>query len=650
MNSIKHNTADIIWKSPGSEIQVVSLNVNTSISSLYLIQARIKTADKSLDFKKMLRTEAEIVLKCGDEMKDDRIFSGIITRFTQCRTRHGNLKNASNQAFAYTVEIRPHLWMITRQFRSKVYQNKTCRDIVSDVLSEHGIKNHWKLTGSLRMREYCVQYRETDFNFISRLLEDEGICFYFDQEDGSVVFTNHAGGHMKCRPKAGARYVEEISPRFQFGKHEFISDFNYEEIVTTGSFVHQHYNYETSQVNLQVTDEEDTAPAFSDVERYEHTLNYVDRSEGSAMARLRREEAVSSAKVGRGTTSSRSFDAGFSFTMTDHFRDSLNVSWVLTSCMITAEQGQYKCQFTALPSDVVFRPPRRAERPRVTGLQTATVTGPSQSKVYLDEMGRCKLQFHWDREGENNDRSSMWVRVSNNYAGKDYGIQWIPRVGHEVLVTFIDGDPDLPVVTGRVYNDFNTAPLGPVNKWQNIIKSIKDNHIMFDDKDGNELVDVRAEKNMNTLVIQDDTQRIGNNRTIDVGVNHTETIGKDMSIRIGKNLNEQVGANYTESVGANMSTTVGANEVRSVALNSSSSVGQNYTMAIGQQAGVQVGKNIGVSGGKKALVDIADELTFSVGNATVVLKKNGDIQIKGKKINVKASGTITMKGSKIEMN
>lgn len=682
MSAIKHNVADLIWKSPGSDIEVLSLEVEQRLSELYLVTVEIKSGNPALAFTDMLHAEAKLVLKCGPTLTDERPFSGIITRFSQGRTRHGNLANASKKSFFYRVEIRPKLWLLTQRHRSKVFQKLTAKDIVDQVLGDHGIQKSWQLQGSPAQREYCVQYEESDYRFISRLLEDEGITFFFDQDANKVVFSDHAGGHPDCKPVADARYVEEVSPRFQLGKQEFISDFTYEESVATGLHVLNHYNYETSQTSLLVDDTDGQVPCYADLERYEHSQNYVDGGEGAAYVKLRKQEAGASARSGRGITSCRSFEAGNTFTLKDHFRGALNTKWLLTACFISAEQGRYQCRFSALPAEIPFRPPRRTPKPRVFGLQTAVVTGPPGSKVYLDSLGRCKLQFHWDREGEKNDRSSMWVRVSNNYAGKDYGVQFIPRIGHEVIVTFIDGDPDLPIVTGRVYNDFNTPPLGPGEKWQNIIKSIKDNHLMFDDMDGNELVDIRAEKDMNTLVIHDDRQRVGNDRTINIGHDlgvtvghdrgvtiardHGESIGRHKTVTVGSNLTETVGGNHTENVSKSLSLTVSKDMSTSVGDDQSINVGQNQSLSIGKDLLVSIGKDmsfqiskkvnlkagneITINGGKSATISIADKLTVDIGSASMVLKKNGDIEIKGKKINVKGSAPVTIKGSKISLN
>ncbi len=690
MTAIKHNVADLIWKSPGADIEPLSMRIHQALSELYTIDVEVKHPEPSLTFADMLHAKASLVLKCGPDLSSDRYFGGIITRFSQGRTRHGNLEGATKKSYVYHVEIRPKLWLLTRNRTSRVFQSKTAKDIVDEVVGSYGIAMDWQVTGALPERIYCVQYEESDYAFISRLLEDEGVCFFFDQENDKVIFSDHPGGHPDVAPVAEAPYAEEISRRMSFGKQEYISDFTYEATIATGKFTQHDYNYETPQTDISASDSEGAVPNYTELEAYAHTQNYVDSGQGSRYAKLCKEEAVSWAKHGHGVTTCRGFEAGHCFDMKKHFRDDLNVKWLLTGADIEIEQGRFFCRFSAQPAEVPFRPARKTPRPRVSGLQTATVTGPAGSEVYLDDLGRCKVQFHWDREGGMDDRSSMWVRTSNNYAGKDYGIQWIPRVGHEVAVTFVDGNPDVPLVTGRVYNAFNTPPLGPAEKYQNIIKSIKDNHIMMDDSDGAELVDVRAEKDMNTLVLNDDTQTIGNNRTITVGTNHTESIGSNMSISVGANLTETVAVSYTETVGAAMQLTVGAalsesiglthstqvggTQVLSVGSSQSTTVGGSASLSVGNELATTVandynitagkdskqkfgkkltiesGDDLTVKGGKKMVIQAADQLTLKCGSASIILKKSGDIQIKGKKINIKASSDIKMKGSKIAEN
>ncbi|CAM2010078.1 type VI secretion system Vgr family protein [Acanthopleuribacter pedis] len=682
MTAEQNNRSDLFWRSPGSDIAILEMEVSEAISELYSLRVKIVSADPGLAFKDMLNKDAKIELMCGDDLTESRFFSGIITRFGQGRTRFGHHDPSSDKEYIYEVEIRPKLWLLTRRTKSRVYQKMSAEDITKEVLGEHGISNIWSLNGSPSIRDYCVQYQESDYQFICRLLEEEGICFVFDQENSQTLFCNKISGHPACKPRADAYYNEEPTPELAQGTKEAIMDFTYHQSIGTGRFNLQHYNYETSQLDLKVVKEDKNVPLFTNLEHYDHTRNYRDTGEGNTYAGFAKEASAANNRRGYGTATHRSFAAGHTVTIENHFNSAFNAKWLIVSCDIKMEQGHTTNRFSVMPCEVPFRPERKTPWPRVQGTQTATVTGPSGAKVYLDQLGRAKLQFHWDREGQKNDRSSMWVRVSNNYAGPNYGIQWIPRIGHEVIVSFIEGNPDLPLITGRVYNDANPPPLGPAEKWQNIIKTIKDNHIMFDDKDGAELLDIRAERDMNTVVIRNDTQDIGDNRTIKVGRNHNETIGKDMVITVEGNLTEKVKKDYSEdvtenyriSVGKKMETTVGTDRNVTVGKNEtvviqgkadreikktltetvdkdiSISGKKNYSLDIKDKANISVGKDINISGNKKGNIDIADKLTITVGSAKMVLKKNGNVEVNGKKIQVKGSSDIVIKGSKIGLN
>ncbi len=682
MSAIKNNVADLLWKSPGSKIQILSLQGHEALSQLYVFKALIKTRDAGLSFAQMLDKEVSIVMMAGPELTDERHFSGIITKFSQARTHHGDVDASNDKWYTYHVEFRPKFWLTTKQSASKVFQEKTSKDIISEVLGDSGVTFEWKLQGDPPERLYTLQYEETDFNFISRLLEHDGISYFFDHKNKKVVFTDNPGGFPDCTPTADANYDEEVGMVYAMGKEEVVSDFTYEETIGTGKVVLNDYFYEAAQSDQKVTETEGAVPNFSKLEQYEHTQNYDNVGLGTVYARIRKEENIYTSKAAHGRATCRSFCPGHIFTLAKHFRGECNRRWILTETRYNLEQGHFSVHFSAVGADVKVRPARVTPKPRIYGVQTAEVTGPPGAKVYLDEMGRAKLQFHWDREGSKNDRSSMWVRVANNYAGKDYGIQWIPRIGHEVLVSFVNGDPDCPVVTGRVYNNYNQAPLGPANKWQNIIKTIKDNHILFDDQDGKELVDIRAQKDMKTLVLNDNTRQvnndefiiINNNRSIEVEKQHDEEIGTNMNINVGENLAQTVGKGFTQVVGKDASISVGKNAARRVKgedlteidLEASLSVGKKYSIAVGKDFFLDVakngkmnfekklrlrsGKDMAIDCDKKAIMQVKDQLTIKVGSVTAVLKKNGDVTVKGKKMNFKASSKIKMKGSKINQN
>lgn len=666
MSALQNNVADIVWKIPGLDLRIISFQAQLALNQLYAIDVEVKIDSPSLNPKDFLNKEAEFVLKCGADLSQNRKFGGIVTRFSQGRTRHGNLKNAKTLVYLYHIRIQPKLYLLTRNTRSKVYQEMTVRDIVAKLLNDHGVDAEWRLQGSLPEREYVIQYAESDYAFISRLLEDEGIAFFFDLEQGKVVFSDNPGGFADCRPIGKARYVEEISPKFKFGKHEFVQDFDYEEVIATGKAVVNHYNYETALLDLISEKQRGEAPQFAELENYQHSQNFPNLSKGNRYAQLRNEEHHCQALSARGITSCRSFEAGYVFALEDHFRGDLNIRWLLTQVSITAEQGKYRCSFAAAPAKLPYRPARQTPWPKVYGLQTAVVTGPDMGEPYLDPQGRCKLQFHWDREGGKDESSSMWVRISNNYAGKDYGIQWIPRVGHEVLVTFIDGNPDLPIVTGRVYNSHNTNPLGPDNKYRNIIKTIKDNHLMFDDKDGEELVDIRADRDMRTLVEHDDSQRVGNDRTINVGHDHNERISNDMSLYVGNDQQVTTGHdlfvqvyndatmgvvhNRQETVGDHMVVTIGKSLAMTVGSSFSQSIRGDQRMDIAGESSTTIGGRGQVTCGRSLTVEVSDECRVEVGAATLTLKSSGAIEISGTSVTIKGSGQVNIKGGKIGLN
>jgi len=526
MSARQHNRAKLLWEGPGGELEIVEFRLEEEISEPFTISITVKTDSKTLKPKELLNAEGKVVMFCGEDFTEKRYFKGIISDMVVGRTGHANIANPADPVYFYSLQLKPAFWRLSHVFRSKVFQKMTVVDILDQVLGEFGIDHALDITGTHPLRHYCVQYEETDLDFLSRLMEEEGIFYYFDHETGQMKIADHSGGHKDCKPFSEILYVEGGHVgSFARRDAEHIHRLEYRVRMGTGAFVFNDYNYEKSAVDNKAKKEKDEIPLLAAFEHYEHSSKQLDQGEGKELAQWNRERVEAHCHELIGHSNARSLMTGFKFLLKNHFRDEMEKNWLVIRLQIEVDgQGNFQAVFRAIPLDVVFRPRRKTPRPKVTGLQTAVVTGPSGSKVYLDELGRCKVQFHWDREGGKDENASMWVRVSNGYAGKNYGIQWIPRVGHEVLVEFVDGDPDRPVVVGRVYNDVNTPPLGPAKKWQNIIKTIKDNHIMFDDEDGKELIDIRAHKNMNTLVENDKTRTVGHDNTETVKHNQKVTV------------------------------------------------------------------------------------------------------------------------------
>ncbi|CAM2009676.1 type VI secretion system Vgr family protein [Acanthopleuribacter pedis] len=672
MSGLEHNVADLLWQGPGGPLHILSFQGTERLSQPFQYNLQVKSRDAGLGFQQMLYAPAKVLLKSGKDRGEDRHFSGIITHFEQGRTDYGLLDSAAERWYIYHIEIRPKFYLATQSYCSRVFQKMTAQAIISEVLGAIGVGHSWKLGATPPKREYCLQYQESDFQFVSRLLEDEGITYYFDKDSGDMVMVSQPGGFPACSPTASVRYSEDPSPVLSVGELETVHDFNYGEFVATGQADVQHYNPETSATNISAGSGAGF-PNAGGLAWYEHSRNYPTAGEGQHYAAAILGEAVGRGKRARGRTSCRSFSCGYRFNLSDHFRGEWNSGWTLVSCSYHIEQGHFRCHFTAIQAGVLYQPPRVTPKARVNGVQTAVVTGPPGSLVYLDDMGRCKLQFHWDREGPMNDRSSLWIRVLNNYAGKDYGIQFIPRVGHEVLVGFVDGDPDQPIVVGRAYNDQMTAPLGPAEKYQNIIKTIKDHHIIFDDSDGKELIDIRSHKDMKILVVNDESEEIGNNQTISVGNNCSETIGNNLTLSVGNDRTESIGNNHTGTIGNNRSVqvgndddlVVGNNQTILVGNDQSETIGSSQTTVIGtEKASIigtgelrVVGTNRMTNIGANEVTSVAASMNLTVGAALSMKvgaaksEKVGAVSEESvgsmKMLNVGAGYTVTVGGAQI---
>ncbi|MCB1053379.1 MAG: type VI secretion system tip protein VgrG [Acidobacteria bacterium] len=673
MSSIKNNVADILWRSPGGQAEVLSLHLSQKISEIPRVVVEIKTQNPAWAASTFLNQEAHVDIMSSTNLAVPRAIKGIVTRFRQSRTGHGNLPSATSLIFYYEVEIKPKFFRLTKRKNSRVFRENSVQDITQIILDEHGVDMQWLASGPFKPRDQCVQYQETDYQFISRLLEEEGICFCFDYPLKKVIFCNESQQHQPLEPSPNIQYSEEQSAYFPFGANERVFDLSYEESLTTGKMARDHHNYDDYMIQYAV-EHSSRIPQFQDLEDYTHTIDALDLSVTTQQALVDCQRAASENKTLQGFSFCRHLQVGYVMDLSQHFRAELNKKWLITSLEMVCEQGKVRSAFSAKPADKPFRPERKTPWPKVQGIQTAVVTGPEGSEIYLDNLNRCKIMYFWDRNSEPNDSSSMWVRVSQGYAGRDFGIQWIPQVGHEVLVDFVQGNPDLPVVVGRVYNGLNTPPLGPGQKWQNIIKTIRDNHILFDDVQGGERIEIRAQKDMHTHVLNNDSNLIGNNKSIQVGHDHTELIGNDMSLTVANNCTDTIGVNRTLMVGSNSSRTIGGSEVESIGQDvivtigndSSLTVVGNHSEAIGKHKlaliegdhieevegryGLTVDKNITIESKKSMTIKAKDQITLECGNAKIILKKNGNISIQGSQIEVKGSGAVTIKGSKVAVN
>jgi type VI secretion system secreted protein VgrG len=448
----------------------------------------------------------------------------------------------------------------------------------------------------------------------------------------------------------------------------------------------------------------------SKYEIYDYPGEYLKKAQGNDLVKLRMEEEEAMHTVLTGTSTCRAFLPGYRFDLEGHSSNAMNATYLLTEVQHAASVGDgydtstaaggeahYTNSFTCMPYDVPYRPQRLTPKPIVQGPQTATVVGKAGEEIWTDKFGRVKVQFHWDREGRRDENSSCWIRVSHPWAGKGWGAIAIPRIGQEVIVDFLEGDPDQPIITGRVYNAEQMPPYGlPANQTQSGVKSRSSkegttdnfNEIRFEDKKGEEQLFIHAEKNQDievendethwvgqdrkktidrdetTEVKRDRTETVGRNETITISDNRTEKVGKDESITIGDNRTENVGKNEnitigdnrTEKVGKDESITIGDNRTENVGKNESITIGDNRTEKVGKDESITIGdnrtENVGkdetVSVGKNRSHRIGDNDTLSVGKV-LSITAGDQITIKTGRASIlmKKDGTITIQGKDI---
>src|SRR5215831_12190465 len=397
------------------------------ISGLFQFNLEMVSEDSALDFQQIVGKGVTVTLSLSDGSQ--HYFNGIVGRFVQEET------NA--RLTRYQAEIYPWLWLLTRTSDCRIYQNKSVPEIVKDVFTEQGFTDFRDdLKGTYDQRDYCVQYNETAFNFVSRLLEDEGIFYFFEHEDGkhTLVLGDDADAHKTCPG------LEERSVLFKQSLTDHTQDLAItrclvEEQVVSDKSALDDFNFETPSTDLIV---EETA-GTGKLRVYEYPGGFLTKSSGEGRAKIRLDAFEQPKKLIKGEGFVRAFVAGHKFKLKDHYRGDVNQDYVLRSVSHAVTQESYVNSFAAFPASLPFRPPRVTPSPRISGTQTAKVVGKSGEEIWTDKYGRIKVQFHWDQKGKNDETSSCWVRVDYGWAGKNWGGIFLPRIGQEVVVSYLEG-------------------------------------------------------------------------------------------------------------------------------------------------------------------------------------------------------------------
>jgi type VI secretion system secreted protein VgrG len=641
-----------------------------------------------------------------------RPFNGIVDHVRQLE--------ADLTGAVYQLRLVPWTRLLELRTNCRVFQEQAVPDIVDQILADHGVQDvDWQIEATYQQRVLCVQYRESDWAFIARLLEEEGIAYHFAHEDSRhvMVLCDSPGPRQECPEQKTAlfRTAQDAGEGEGALESDVVRELRLERSLLSGKRLLADFNYLDPGASLEAPAAVELAvPASKDLEDFEHPGGFVKLGAeddaklpfGETLAAVRAEAIDARTLLACGESSCRGFVSGFTFELQNHLRKDCCIPWLLvavehyldqSATLSTTAGGEphYSNRFVCLPAKIPYRPARTTPRPTVKGPQTAIVSGPSGEEIHTDKHGRVKVAFHWDRYGGRDGSDSCWVRVAHGWAGGGWGAQFTPRIGHEVVVEFLEGDPDRPLITGSVYNGKNAIPYATPTQSGIRTRSSKDgsaanfNEIRFEDKKGSEELYLHAEKDMTEVVENNHTQSVGaaqsitvgSDKRVEVGASHSESVGDNMSITVGSSRSLSVGVNHAETIGAAKELTVGGAYAVSVGAVNQVSVGGNRTVAVGGNDSHSVGGNASATFDKNLTVKVAgeesrsiektsitkikdgykveakniaieakEELAIKVGKATVVLKKNGDITIDGKKINIKGSGDVVIKGSKIGGN
>jgi len=512
------------------------------ISRLFRFQLDLLSENNSISFPDIIGKNVTISLKQPDGSY--RYLNGIISRFAQEATEE--------QFTAYTAEMVPWLWLLTRNADCRIFKSKTVPEIVTQVFSDLGFNDYMNSTqSSYEPRDYCAQFRESSFNFVSRLMEQCGIFYFFEHDQGrhTLVMADSPTTHSSCPGKSNIRYTSVLGAP----QEDVITGWHVEQELCPGKYTHTDYNFQTSTTSLMASE-----PTMYDVggnsklEVYDYPGEHLSKDGGQSLAKIRMQEIETGHLVAQGTSHCRAFISGYKFTLEEHPRQDMNTDYVLTEIQHTAftdafgtqrspEGESYSNTFSCIPLSVPFRSPRVTPRPAHHSLATATVMGPVGEEIYTDQYGRVPVCFAWDKH----NTGTTWCRVAQQWAGRGYGAMFIPRVGMEVYVDYQEGkEDDVPVIVGCVYNDKNMprAPLPDrkdVSYWATHSTpggGFDDrNYLAFCDTMGDELLGIRAQYDMKVSVMHDDTHEVGNDQEITITGNRTENVqqGND-AITVGQ--------------------------------------------------------------------------------------------------------------------
>lgn len=550
-----------------------------------------------------------------------------------------------DNAGVYHAHFVPWLWMLSRTSDCRIFQMKTVKDIISEVFRDFGFQDfEFKLTGSYKPKEHCVQYNETALNFVSRLLEHEGIYYWWKHENGkhTMVITDDMAQHT-VHPE---RDKIEWRPRTGVLADGYMYDMRLQKTVSTGAFATNDYNFEKPKQDLRSKLVREKKHAAAKFEHFEFPGVYIENGDGNNIARLRLEEVQLEHESIDAMVTARAMCCGYKFDLKRAERKDQERKYLITSTVLTISNDFYvsggssgdkfECHITAIPDDSIFRAHRTTPKPLIRGPQTALVVGPPGEEIYCDKYGRVKLHFYWDRRSLADDKSSKWIRVCHPSAGGNYGFVSMPRIGQEVIVEFLNGDPDEPLVTGRVYNGENMPPYSlPAQKTRTIWKTNSSkggggyNELRFEDLKGMEQIFMFGQKDMDV--------RIKEVRKEYTGINQHLIVGGDQLEKVGRDVHQDFGRHHRENIGKDHHTTVGGDDITKIEKSMQVATGADVRIESGADTEIKTTGSTAITSGPDIVLE-AQSITLKGAGGFVKIDPSG-VYVNGMMVFINSGGS-----------
>jgi type VI secretion system secreted protein VgrG len=604
---------------PGFKLVFDSMTGTEVLGRPFLYELQMSSIKAQGELMSLLGSSVTVSITLPDKSK--RYFNGIITRVAYAGLRGG--------AFNYRIELRPWIWLLSRTQDCQIFQNMSAYAIISQIFQNAGFSdvqdNRQNQAGSTEL-EFCVQYRETAFDFVTRLMEQWGLYYFFKHADGkhTVVICDDPNSHASI----GAAIPFQPDQTELRAVEDHIWQWSSELMVMPGKFTYRDYNFTTPTADLETRSTLSGSHTYGTMEVYDYPGPYDTTDTGQKLADVRMQDLNSRRQILYGTSNSRRLYTGCKFTLSKFYQDSENAEYTVIGATYTLSMAEgsgttagamrdtFRCTFQAIKGSTHFQLNRQTPRPMIRGPQTAKVVGASGDEITTDQYGRVKVKFYWDRSSTQDENSSCWIRVAQVWAAASWGAIFIPRVGQEVVVEFLEGDPDRPIITGCVYNANNTVPYAlPDNKTRSTFKTNSStggggsNEIRFEDKAGSEEVFFQAQKDYNKTV--------KNNETVTITQDTTTTVQKgNRSITVSQGNNS-----VTVSQGNNSVTVSKGND--------------SLTVSTGNHS-------ITVSSGSST-VSAAQSITLKVGSNSITISTTG-ITINGGQISATASESMSLNG------